>query len=131
MKKAFITKGLIVENYDAALIIADGQTITEAVVSDYATLFETNIEIEVNSDDEIIITAHPVNCDFDIDDVFSTTGSCNFSRTWNKFDEYYEIEIEIEFDYKFSDKLDSLIRTKIEAYHEDDDLDEDPDQDRD
>lgn len=125
MKNVFITKGLVVDNKDATLIIADGQNITEAVVSDYATLFETSIEIEVNSDEEIILTVHPVNCDFDIDDVFSTTGECNFSRTWNKFDEYYEIEIETIFDYEFSAELDSKIREKIEAYHEDDDLDPD------
>lgn len=121
--KVFITKGLVIKDKDAALIIANGCPITEADVNSYATLFETLIEIEVNSDEEIILTAHPVDCNFDIDDVFSTTGECKYSRINNKIDNDYEIEIDLFFDYEFSAELESKIREKIEVYHEDDDLD--------
>jgi len=132
MKKAFITKGIIFDCMDAATIVANGQTITEATVSDYATLFETSIEIEVNSDEEIILTVHPVNCDLEIDFCdLAYTGECEFSRIWNKIDEYYECEVELNFEIKLSDKLEAKIIDKVLASHDDDDLEPDPDMYRD
>lgn len=122
MKNAYVTKGLIFECEDSAMIIANGSNVTEVTVSDYTECFKTTIEIEVDKPMQIILTVIPIENDIDFYDkayCFDYGRSISYFR---KFDEK-EVNIALHNEIKLSWKLEEKICEKIEAAHEDDEDD--------
>jgi len=128
MKKAYITCGLIFEDKDAALIIAQDKMIHEIDVNDYTDVLRTEIEIEVDSLGEINLSVFPVESKFSFDEFLEIATAGSFEKTYNHGDDSvgecagYEITDicfplirSTEFSFKFHEKITDKISETINA----------------